>query len=104
MERNIVPEEWRARLQWGTLSPDLRETIEELAMYMFTIGRNTHDTIDEIKYGGRLVILNDGSRWEVDDGDEDTSEFWNSFDEVAVIDGKMYNLSDCESVDVTEDS
>lgn len=102
MEREIVSEEWQARMQWGTLSPALRKTINEFALYMFTLGETKHDTIDEVKYGGRLVILNDGSRWDVDDGDEDTSEFWNSFDEVVVIDGKMYNLADCESVDVTE--
>ena len=71
---------------------------------MFVLGQHRKASIDEIKYDGRLIILDDGSRWEVDSIDASTAEFWGLFDEVVVIDDKMYNLDGCESFDVVEES
>lgn len=51
----------------------------------------------------RFIVLDNGSRWEVDSLDSSTAEYWNFLDDVVVIDGKMYNLEGAESVDVTEE-
>ena len=59
--------------------------------------------IDEVKYDGRLVILEDGSCWEVDAIDASTADLWGALTKVAVIDDVMYNLDSAEHVDVTEE-
>jgi hypothetical protein len=47
--------------------------------------------------------LDDGSRWEVDDGDTYTTDGWCEGDEVVVINGRMYRLDELESVEVTKE-
>ena len=59
--------------------------------------------IDEVKYDGRLIILTDGSRWEVDPMDASTADMWGPMDKVCIVDGDMYLLSDTERVAVVED-
>lgn len=65
---------------------------------MYGIGQHKVGDIHEIKYDGRVVILDDGSRWEVE---LSTIDFWGEFTNVAIIDDEMYRLE--ESVSVTED-
>lgn len=102
--KEVVPDAWKERLGWSDLAPSLRDLIGQLALEMYGLGRHALGQIDDLKYDGRLVILDDGSRWEVDSVDASTSQFWNLFDQVVVIDGKMYNIEDAESVDVQEES
>ena len=59
--------------------------------------------IDEVKYDGRLIILTDGSRWEVDPMDASTADMWGPMDKVCIVAGDMYLLSDTERVGVVED-
>ena len=57
-----------------------------------------------IKYDGRLVMLDDGSRWEVDGYDAERHvRFWNLYDLALVADGTMYNINDAETAEVTEE-
>ena len=56
--------------------------------------------IQEIKYDGRVVILDDGSRWVVDELDTITVEMWSETDEVIVQDGEMFKLDDAEKASV----
>jgi hypothetical protein len=72
-------------------------------MYMFRLASPVVEDIVEIKYEGRLVVLNDGSRWEVDSLDSGTVDLWGPFTKVAVIDGVMYNLEDGGNAEVTEE-
>ena len=65
---------------------------------MYGIGQHKVGDIHEIKYDGRVVVLDDGSRWEVE---LSTIDFWGEFTNVAIIDDEMYRLE--ESVSVTED-
>lgn len=60
--------------------------------------------IAEVKYDGRLIVLEDGTRWEVESVDASICEFWNEFSKVVVIDGEMYNIEDAEKVAVQEES
>jgi hypothetical protein len=58
----------------------------------------------EVKYEGHLVVLDDGTRWEVDTIDTGTAELWSAMDHVLVADGEMWKLDDNEKIAVTEDS
>ena len=57
--------------------------------------------IEKIKYDGKLIILDDGSKYESDD--EYTSDNWSDGDKVLVVDEEMYKLDDLEKVGVKED-
>jgi hypothetical protein len=87
--RNLSEEEVKAIFDWG--------------LRTFRLGSSEQGTISEIKYDGHLVVLDDGSRWEVDDGDTYTTDGWCEGDEVVVINGRMYRLDELESVEVTKE-
>src|SRR5262245_21219390 len=70
---------------------------------MFGLGQHTVGDIESIKYDGKLIILDDGSRWEVDSIDADTASYWSELDKVVVIDDVMYRIEDCEQVSVQPD-
>ena len=74
----LTQQEQQQLLQWG--------------LRMYTLGQHHVGNIQEIKYGGRVVILDDGSRWEVDEYDAITVELWGIFEKVIVIDNEMYHL------------
>jgi len=57
--------------------------------------------IEKIKYDGKLIILDDGSRYESED--EYTSDMWFEGDKVLVDNGEMYKLDDLEMINVEED-
>lgn len=102
--KSSVPQNWREKLRWDELSDSLQEEIAKFGLYAFGLGQHVTSEIAEIKYDGRLIILADGSRWEVNSIDADTSEFWNVFSKVVIIDGEMYNNEDAEKVAVQEES
>lgn len=100
---SFVPERWRERLGWSGLSAELQTAVGEFGFYMYRLGAPMIGDIDQIKHDGRLIILDDGSRWEVNSLDTYTADMWSPVTKVAVIDDVMYNLDDAEHVDVTED-
>lgn len=78
------------------------KAIFEWGMRMYGLSSNSEGTIEQIKYDGHVVVLEDGSKWEVDDSDTYTSDSWLEGDRVVVIDGCMYKLDESESVQVRE--
>jgi hypothetical protein len=56
--------------------------------------------IQAVEGNGRIIKLEDGSLWEVDDVDTVTTSIWLPVSEVVVCDGKMVNVDDGESVAV----
>ena len=72
-------------------------------MKMFTLGQYRVSDIEEIKYGGRLIILQDGSRWEVNELDTATAESWSTLDKVVVIVESIWKLDDLERVEAEEE-
>ena len=79
-----------------------RKTLEDWGMRMYGLGKNVASEIDTIKFDGRLVILEDGSRWEVHSSDSYVADGWMSGDRVVVIDNEMFRLDDSEKVGVDE--
>jgi len=70
---------------------------------MYQLGQHVVADIEEVKYDGRLIILDDGSRWEVESFDSSTADMWGAMDKVVVIDDEMYKLEDLEKVSVTQE-
>lgn len=99
----IVQPDWRARMGWAQLTANQQAAIAEWGLHMYGMAAPVVDDVDEVKYDGRVVVLDDGSRWEVAAHDADVSDTWTYVTKVAVIDDVMYNLTDAEHVDVTEE-
>ncbi len=105
----FVSNAWRARFGWDTMTSQQQATLAAYGLAMFREGSDAArssvlcDDIDKVKYEGRLVILDDGSRWEVDRFDVGTVDMWNSGDKIAIIDGIMDNLTDADHADVSEE-
>jgi hypothetical protein len=57
--------------------------------------------IEKIKYEGRLITLDDGSRYESQSSF--ISESWSEGDKVAIIDDKMFLLDESQMVEVEEE-
>lgn len=85
------------------LTQPQRDRLFKWGLRMFGLGRAIVGSIEDVKYSGRLVILDDGSRWEVEDIDASTAEIWQYLDDVIVFEDIMYNLEGCEKVEVAED-
>ena len=76
------------------------KSLFEWGITTFRLGSSEQGTIDEVKYDGHLVILSNGTRWEVGDGDTFTSEGWTAGDEVVIVNDRMYLLDELDSVAV----
>lgn len=101
--KKTIPLEWEARLRWNELPDEVQEEIGKYGLHMYSQGRHVVSAISDVKYEGRLIILEDGTRWEVDSIDAPTCEFWSASSRVVVIDREMYCLDDCEKVAVREE-
>lgn len=102
--KDTVTEHWRTRLNWDALPDELKEQIAHFGIWSYGLGQHVTSEIAEVKYDGRLIILVDGTRWEVDPVDASTCEFWNELSKVVIIDGEMYNIEDAEKVAVEEET
>src|SRR5262249_4538091 len=83
-----------------SLTDAQKQALLAWGLRMFGLGQHTVGDIEAIKYDGKLIILDDGSRWEVDSIDADTASYWSELDKVVVIDDLMYRIEDCEHVSV----
>ena len=98
----MQPEEMQ-RLGVGSMTDEQRQVLADWGMRMFRLGQHVVADIDNIKYDGRLIILDDGTRWEVDAIDASTAELWGPMDKVVVIDDEMFKLDDLEKVSVQQE-
>ena len=60
--------------------------------------------IFKIEKFGKLIILNDSSKWEVSISDISTAAMWSQLDNVSVSGDKMTNLERKETVSVKRKS
>lgn len=86
-----------------SLTAEQQEALVNWGMRMYQLGQYVVADIEEVKYDGRLIILDDGSRWEVETFDSSTAEMWGSMDKVVVIDDEMYKLDELEKVSVAQE-
>jgi hypothetical protein len=100
--RDIMTAEELRILQVASMTPLQRKTLSDWGMGMFGLGKHKDSFIDSIKFDGRLIVLQDGSKWEVDSSDAYTADSWTTGDRVVVIDGEMFLLENTEKVDVEE--
>jgi hypothetical protein len=98
----MSPDEMQ-RLDVASMSEEEQQTLSNWGMRMYSLGQHVVADIQDIKYDGRLIVLDDGTRWEVEAIDSTTAELWSSFDKVVVIDDEMYKLDDTEKVGVQKD-
>lgn len=108
MEMNKLREIMRphdaAAIGLDAMPEDKQRTILEWGLHMYGLGQYRVGDIDEIKYDGRVVILDDGSRWEVGSADAEIADVWSPGEKVVVIDDTMYKLDESECVEVTEEA
>ena len=57
--------------------------------------------VRSVQGDGKIVILEDGSVWEVDDGDTADTATWVPQTEIVVCDDKLINTDDDETVEAT---
>jgi len=102
LEKLMRPEEMQP-LGVESMTGEQRQALLDWGMRMFTLGQYVVADIEDIKYDGRLIILDDGTRWEVDAIDASTAEMWSTMDKVVVIDDEMFKLDDTEKVGVQQE-
>jgi len=102
LEKLMRPDEVQC-LGVATMSEEQRQTLFDWGMRMYSSGQHVVADIEDIKYDGRLIILDDGTRWEVEAIDSTTAELWSPLDKVVVIDDEMYKLEDTEKVGVQQE-
>ena len=85
------------------MSSEQQLALSEWGMRMFSLGQHVVADIEDVKYEGHLVILDDGTRWEVSHVDTGTAALWSAMDRVLVADGEMWKLDENEKVSVTEE-
>jgi hypothetical protein len=103
LEKLMSPQEMQC-LRIESMSEEQRQILVEWGTRMFSLGQrqNIVADIQEIKYDGRLIILDDGTRWDVESMDDMTADMWSAFDKVVIIDDEMYKLDDTEKVGVQQ--
>jgi hypothetical protein len=92
-----------SRLEWSRLSDAQRDAI--LSVFRVGIGAGAQSgtvaTIDLVLGDGRVVICEDGSRWQtVADDDAELVEDWGAGALVAIHRGLVYRLDPYQAVEV----
>jgi hypothetical protein len=98
----MLPDEME-KLDIQSMSEEKRQALYAWGMRMFTMGQQPVGDIDEIKYGGNLVILEDGTRWEVDEAYKAKVKRWGVGTKVVIVDDEMYRLNEEEMIPVEQD-
>lgn len=93
----------RVALGVDHMSVEQRHILLNWGMHMYGLGQHRVANIEAIKYDGRVVVLDDGSRWLVDSTDHIAASVWNEYDRVVVIDYQMFLLDESESIHVEEE-
>jgi len=102
LEKLIRPEE-KERMGVDSLTENKQKALFQWGLRMFSLGQHIVADIQDITYEGRLIILDDGTRWKVDGVDASVAELWSALDKVVVIDDEMFKLDDSEKVSVEEE-
>ena len=102
LRKLLRDDEWSA-CGLAKLDGDEISRLYAWGMRMYSLGQHVVGRIADVKYDGKLVVLDDGTRWEVDSIDAGTAGVWSPVDQVIVIDNEMYNIEGSERIAVQED-
>ncbi len=102
LEELMQPDEI-CRIGIQEMTEEQQQALASWGMRMFSLGQHIVGNIENVKYNGRLIILDDDTRWEVDELDASTAEMWDTMDRVVIIDNEMFKLDDLEKVSVQQD-
>jgi len=91
------------RIGVHAMTESQRQALTEGGRRLSSSRKGVVASIKAVKYGGRLIVLDDGSRWEVDEIDDGTAELWDTGARVVVLDGEMFLLEDLEKIGVQPD-
>lgn len=100
--KQLIGEEESNNLKIDSMDLEQVEILYNWGIKMFTMGQNIVSDINEIKFEGKLISLDDGTFWEVDEFEAYTSEMWSDGEKVVVLDDEMYKLDDLEKVNVEQ--
>ena len=78
-----------------------RRQLEKRLAERRAIGDCDAHTIEQVEADGKIIKLGDGSLWEVEDIDVVTTALWLPLSKAIVCRGRMTNVDDDETVDVT---
>ncbi len=101
---NFLNQNQRIVLNVDSMSEEQKQTLLSWGMHMYGLGQHRVANIEAIKYDGRLIVLDDGSRWEVKSSDHLTASIWSEYEQVVIIDDKMFLLNESEAIDVEEEA
>lgn len=101
--QELVSSHWRARLNWESLSDHVRNEIVEEAFYAFLLSQHRVGVIEGVKYDGRVTVLEDGSRWEVNPLNSMTAERWGVVMDVLIMNREMYESDPNEGIPVVRE-
>lgn len=87
-----------------SLSEHDAEAIWEWGMRMKNRSTRPPCNIKDVKYEGHVVVLDDGTRWEVGNEDSCIADCWARGDSVVVVGERMFKLEESESVIVRKES
>ncbi len=102
--KNFFTDEEYHILSIEKMNTQQSELLGNWALRIMRLMQPEQGEITRIKYDGKLIQLTNGKRYEIDEFDAYTSDMWTEGDSVIILDGKMYNLEDAESVSCEEDS
>jgi len=94
----------RASLGGDNMSEEQKRVLLSWGMRMYGLGQHRIANIEAVKYDGRLIVLDDGSRWEVNSTDHVTASMWSGYERVVVIDDRMFLLDENEAIRVDEET
>jgi len=100
--KGLIGEEGFNYLEINSMESKQVDVLYNWGLKMFGLGQNIIADIEEVKFEGKLIVLNDGTYWEVDEYETDTSEMWDYGEKIIIIDDEMYKLDDMEKVNVTQ--
>lgn len=98
----MQPEEMEG-IGFHSMTSEQQLLLFKWGMKMRSLSQPFVQTIKRVKYEGRLIILEDGSRWEIDPEDIYTTEDWTAQNKVLIVDGAMYNLDEMNKATAKEE-
>ena len=91
----MQPDEMES-IGFHSMTSEQQLSLFKWGMKMRSISQPSVQPIKRVKYEGRLVVLEDGSRWEIDSNDVYSTEGWKEQHKALVMDGAIYNLDEME--------